>query len=144
MREFQERQHMQRKIRRRIYSKTSLFILFCFLILTARGVLNVYAKERESRNDLNRVQVQQRQLATRAASVRESNDRLKTPEGIETEIRSKFDVAKDGEGVIVIVDKEVVVPEPEEKGMIQRFWDSVTSVFKHDEATTTATSTRSR
>lgn len=142
MREFQERQMMQRKIRRRIYSKTSLFILLCLVILTARGVINVYAKERESRKDLERVEFQRSQLAARAASVREKGDRLKTPEGVEAEIRSKFDVAKEGEGVIVIVDKVVQVPEPEQKGMIERFWDSVTSVFKgKDKSTSTATST---
>lgn len=137
MREFQERKEMKRKIHRRIYSKTTLFILLCVLILTARGVINVYSKERESRRDLERVKLQRVQLSARAASVRESGDRLKTPDGIETEIRSKFDVAKEGEGVIVIVDKIIQVPEPEEKGMIQRFWDSVTSVFKRDEATST-------
>jgi hypothetical protein len=125
-----------------VYSKTSLVILFLALILTARGVINVYAKERESHKDLARVEFERSQLATRAASVRESGERLKTPEGLETEIRSKFDVAKEGEGVIVIVDKVVPVSEPEERGMIQRFWDSVTSVFKSkDKATSTATST---
>ena len=130
MREFQERQQSQRKIRRRIYSKTSLFVLFCILILTARGAMNVYAKEKQSQQDLKGVEMQRSQLAARAASVREDGDRLRTPEGVEEEIRSKFDVAKQGEGVIVIVDRAPEVTAPENRSMIQRFWDSVTGVFR--------------
>lgn len=144
MREFQERQQMQRKIRRRIYSKTTLFILLFLIILIGRGVIGVYAKERESKADLHRVEVQRNQLAARAANVQESGERLKTPEGLEAEIRSKFDVAKEGEGVIVIVDKTIHVPEPEEKGMVEKFWDSVKNVFSKDDkkaTSTTATST---
>lgn len=140
MREFQERKREQQVIRGRVYSKTSLLILFLILIFTARGVVNVYAKERESKRELANVELQRSQLATRAASVRESGNRLKTPEGIESEIRSKFDVAKEGEGVIVIVDKVVPISEPEQKGLIERFWNSLTSVFK-SKATSTATST---
>ncbi|MES3005378.1 MAG: hypothetical protein V4664_00315 [Patescibacteria group bacterium] len=141
MREFQERRQMERKIKGRIYSKTTLFVLLCLLILTARGVINVYAKEKESRRGLERVELERSQLASRAENVKENGERLKTPGGMEAEIRSKFNVAKEGEGVIVIVDKVVQVPEPEEKGMIERFWDSIVSVFEKDEEATSTVDT---
>ncbi len=130
MREFQERQRDARNIKRRIYSKTSLFILLCVVVLTGRGVLGVYAKERDSNKELQRLTEQKNALAARESAMNQNAERIKTPEGIEEEIRAKYDVAKVGEGVIVIVDKEMPVSEPEKKGIIQQFWDSVTGVFR--------------
>lgn len=138
MREFQEKH----RIKRKIYSKTALFILLCILVLTARGVLNVYAKEKESRKDLEQVQKQEALLATRAVDMQEHSDHIRTSAGVEAEIRSKFDVAKEGEGVIVLVDKPLPVVVPQETNVIKRWWNSVVSIFnKPDAATTTAENT---
>ena len=125
MREFQEKH----KMKRRIYSKTSLFILFCILVLTARGVLGVYAKESASRADLARVNAEKAQLQARAANIETDSSRISTPEGVEAEIRTKFDVAKKDEGVIVIVDRNDAPPVEEDKGILKKFWDSIVGVF---------------
>lgn len=128
MREFQEKH----QFRKRLYSKTMLIILFIFIILIARGVLNVYAKEKASRAELDRIQKEQLTVQDRYNSVAQNSERLKTEEGIEAEIRGKFDVAKTGEGVIVIVDREVPKPIEEKKGVFRKIWDSVFNVFKKD------------
>lgn len=132
MREFQEKH----RIKQKIYSKTVLFILLCILVLTARGVLNVYAKEKESRKDLEQVQKQEALLATRAVDMQEHSDHIRTESGVEAEIRSKFDVAKQGEGVIVLVDKPLPVVIPQETSVIKRWWNSVVSIFQKPDAAT--------
>lgn len=43
MREFQEKQ----KIKNRIYSKTSIVVVLIMVVFISRGVLSVYAKERD-------------------------------------------------------------------------------------------------
>ncbi len=128
MREFQEKQ----KIQKRIYSKTSILIVLVVVIFIFRGVLSVYAKERDSRMELSLLEKKKAELSDRLARVSMNNDRLKTEEGIEAEIRSKFDVVKQDEGVIVVVDEKLPVPEEDTRGVMKKFWDSVTGVFKKD------------
>lgn len=129
MREFQEKQ----KIKKRIYSKTSILVLLVLVVLIARGVLSVYAKERSSRLELALLEKRKAELSDRLAKVSMNNERLKTEDGIESEIRSKFDVVKQNEGVIVVVDEKLPVPEEDTRGFMKKFWDSVTGVFKKDE-----------
>lgn len=128
MREFQEKQ----KIKKRIYSKTSIIITLIIVIFIFRGVISVYAKERDSRMELALLEKKKTELSDRLNRVSHNNDRLKTEEGIESEIRSKFDVVKQDEGVIVVVDEKLPVPEEDTRGAIKKFWDSVTGVFKKD------------
>lgn len=128
MREFQEKQ----KIRKRIYSKTTLLVLFIVMLFIAKGVWSIYGKERASHREVERLESQQKELQQRLDTVSANNEKLKTREGVEAEIRAKFDVVKADEGVIVVVDQELPMPEEEKKGFMKRFWDSVTGVFKKD------------
>lgn len=128
MREFQDKQ----KIKKRLYSKTSVLVLLIIVIFITRGVLSVYAKERDSRLELELLEKKKAELNSRLANVSASNSRLKTEEGIEAEIRSKFDVVKADEGVIVVVDEKLPVPVEDTRGFMKKFWDSVTGVFKKE------------
>ncbi len=137
MKEFQQRN----KAKKRLYSKTVLFLLLVVLVLVSRGVVNVYLKEKESRIEMERVAVQKAELENRYGQIKNRADHLESDAGIEAEIRSKFDVVKEGEGVIVIVDKELPVVEEDNRGVLKKFWDSVIGVFRKDEATTTKAET---
>lgn len=128
MREFQEKQ----KIRKRMYSRTSLIGLLILCILVAKGVTGVYAKEKASRMEVERLARQKKEVEEKLALVSAQADRLKTETGIEYEIRNKFDVVKSGEEVIVVIDKELPPPPEEKEGVLKRFWHSVTGVFKKD------------
>lgn len=129
MREFQEKE----KIRRRLYSKTSIVILFIIMIFVARGVIGLYSKEKTSRFEVERLTKQKVEIENRLKSVSKQNEMLATTQGIEYEIRNKFDVVKEGEGVIVIVDKELPPPPEEKKSFLKKFWGSVKGVFKSDD-----------
>ncbi len=126
MREFQERNNTKK----RVYSKTVLLILFLVLILIIRGVFSVYAKENESRLEMERVLKQKEALQSRLDVMNSHNEQMKTSTGVEAEIRNKFDVVKDGEGVVVIVDKDIPMVESDKRGVIKKFWDSVVNVFR--------------
>jgi len=59
-------------------------------------------------------------------------DKLQTPSGIEEEIKSKFNVAKEGERVAVIVDRpeDVATTTSEIKPWYKRLWDDIISPSK--------------
>ncbi len=124
MKEFQEK-NKKRKGR----SKIVLLFMLILLVLLVRGSIGSYQKERDSRLEVNREMKEKEALAKRYETIREQSDSLKNKIGIETEIRNKFDVAKEGEGVIIIVEKDVQVIEEDKRGVLMRFWDSVRGVF---------------
>lgn len=125
MREFQER----KKRKRRLYSIWSLLILLVVMVLFAKGVYGVYEKEKSTKIELERLELQKADLESRYNSISKESNNLKTDSGVESVIREKFDVAKEGEGVIVIIDKTVEKPI-QKKGFVERMWDSVKGVFQ--------------
>lgn len=121
MKEFQRK----RKIRRLLYSRLSLLILFILIALVAKGTWNVYTKERDSRKQLERVEEELAALEARDAALQNKIDRLKTSEGIEAEIREQFQVTKPGERMVVIVEEggkseEAAAPR---QSLISKFFD---------------------
>lgn len=125
MREFQER----KKRKRRLYSIWSLLALLVVVIFFTKGVISVYEKAQSTKIELKRLEAEKDDVQSRYDTISKESDNLKTEEGMESAIRQKFDVAKRGEGVIVIVDKTVEQPV-EEKGFVQKVWDSVRNVFQ--------------
>lgn len=117
MREFQQK-HI---FKDRLYSKTTVFCLLIFALLFAKGVVNIYIKERESRKNKEQAEVELVNMQNRAEELRHASLRLKTPVGIEKEIRSKFGVAKKGEKVILIVEDEKVEELGEKEALFSRF-----------------------
>jgi len=85
-------------------SKPVLVLLSILLLFFAYGVIGFMGKmqatvdnKKIAENKLAELQAQQKELSFETA-------KLKTTSGIEASIREKYPVAKDGEGVIVIVD----------------------------------------
>lgn len=100
MREFE-----QKKIRRKIlYSPITLILLFLAIILLFNSVYKVYKKEVLSRENLQKTEIESRELQDKINRLQASVNFLQTDEGVEAELRSKFRAVKDGESVTVIVD----------------------------------------
>lgn len=123
-----------------MYSKTAVFALFFLTILIAKGVYGIYVKETESRQEVMRLTKQKQELEARLEIVSKNAELLATEQGIETEIRNKFDVVKQGEEVIVVVDKEIPPAPEEKKNFLEKFWGGVTGVFKKSDKTKATTS----
>ena len=96
--------HEKRKLKKLIYSKPTLIILGLLVIWFSFAVFSMYKKERDTR--LKRIEQKGilDELKTREASLSEEIERLSTERGIEEEVRSKFEVGREGEEVIIIVD----------------------------------------
>lgn len=128
MKEFQEKNKIKRKRR----SKILLIFMFLVLLFLSKGAFSAYSKERDSRVEVERVFKEKEALDKRYQIMSEQSDILKSDIGIESEIRNKFDVVKSGEGVIVIVDKDMPIIEEDKRGVLKRFWDSVRGAFSSD------------
>ena len=122
--------YQQKKIIRKfIYSKITLVVLFIFIIILMKANYGIYKKERSSRENYNIVKNDFDSLNGRKVVLESEISRLKTKEGVEEEIRSKFDVSKPGEVVVNIVDNGVSTStEDEEKE--SSLWSKIVDWFK--------------
>jgi len=94
----------KRKFKKVIYSRVTILILFILVLLLANSTYKIYQKERLSLADYNQTKKEYDSLNGRQTMLDSEIARLKTENGIEEEIRSKFSVAKPGETVVVVVD----------------------------------------
>ena len=129
MREFQEK----RKFKKIVYSvwlQAILGIIFLALIFSA---VKVYKKSRISVQKFQEIKEERAGLEKRNAELAAEVARLESESGREGEIRKRFDVAKPGEKIIVIVDKnseDVKINGAENKGgFFSRIWRWVKSWF---------------
>jgi cell division protein FtsB len=103
----------QRKDPMRLMWRRLLAVLLLILIAIAlRGVWGVYKKSQDSY--ILRVEAQAKldDLQKRERELRADSANLRNENGIEAELRERYNLAKEGESVIVIVDPPAVAPEP--------------------------------
>ncbi len=110
MREFEKKRNFR-------YLRYSYFVtipLAVVLVFLARGTWNLYLKDREALEDLKSTQLRFEKLKERQKSLTASVEKLSTDSGIESEIRDRLQMAKEGEKEIIIVnsdaDKEELEP----------------------------------
>lgn len=124
MREFEHR----KKVRRIIYSRLSVFLLAVLFILLAKASFGAYQKYRLSDRAYLDVAREQAELSLRKDQLESDIARLKTPEGIEADIRSKFGMVKAGEQMLVLVDRGTTTSlETPVKASV---FDALRSLFK--------------
>lgn len=117
----------------RLRSLFVILVLFVAAVILIRGTWGVFQKERESRQNAAEVKTELQALLERKHVLEEETRKLNTQEGIEEAIREKFQVSKDGESVIVVVDKqEMQEAVVEEKGVFSKIWEGFAGVFKKD------------
>jgi cell division protein FtsB len=96
--------HERRKLKRFLYSKPMLFFLCILIVFLAKGVWGAYQIQRKTDLVLTKQSQDLAALQEREAQLEMTVDRLTTQRGIEEEIRSTFEVGREGERAIVIVD----------------------------------------
>ena len=96
---------------RLLWRRVGALCLLLLIVLLIRGVWGVYFKERESRVLRLEAQAQLADLERREGELRADIAELKTDRGIEQELRERYDLARQGEGVVVLVDP----PQPEQE-----------------------------
>ncbi len=115
----------KRKIRKVLYSRGVMAGVFLLLLLISKATWGLYAKERESKKNLDRVEGSLAALTIRKERLQSDIARLNTPEGIESEIREQFQVAKPGEKMVMLVDDPHSTPAepPPPRSLMSRFFD---------------------
>ena len=116
--------HEKRRMRNLVYSKVVLFFLVVVIFLLSYSVWGVFQKERETQVKKEQRQQVLIEVEERERVLAEETKRLNTERGVEEEIRSKFDVARAGEQILVIVDAgggDVPLESEEEISVWQRF-----------------------
>ena len=119
----------KKKIRKVIYSKAFLIVLLILIVVLAKATYEIYQKENLSSEDLSETQKEYDGLKTRQSMLNSEISKLKTDTGVEEEIRSKFDVAKPGETVVVVVGNNSSSTN-DQNGQNKGFWQSFLGWFK--------------
>ena len=112
------------------HSPLILAVLFAVLVIFAYNMVGLVRRERETNKnkvlELNKIE----ELRSRQASLSSDIDKLKTDRGVEDTIRDKFQVAKPGEQMVVIVDDKSAddsnPPLPEDHS----FWGFIKNMFE--------------
>lgn len=92
-------------VKRRLYSTPVLIILLIITGLIIHSTYKIVQKYRESAGYVDVLKQKANDLASREIQLKGDITRLGTDEGIDTEIKEKFNVSKEGERVAIIVDQ---------------------------------------
>jgi cell division protein FtsB len=99
--------HEKRKMKAILYSKGVFVLLILIAVLLSVSVYNRFVVTQDTKIRLNERREDLESLEMRAEVLQTKVDYLESDRGIEEELRNRFDVAKEGERVIVILeDKE--------------------------------------
>lgn len=94
-----------------LYTKQTIFVLLLVCAFLSVSVYNRYTVEREMSLRSSEAQLHKQELLDRKKTLEQRVDYLSGDRGIEEEIRTHFDVAKEGEKVFIITGEEKKEPE---------------------------------
>jgi len=115
-------------MKRYLYSRASLVIFGIILLVVTHAVYGVYRKAQSAGAFLGEAEVKLEEMKKREKYFSNEIERLNSDLGIEEEIRKKFQVAKEGEKVIVIMDDEGNKAEVQTEPTTT-VWQKIFSVF---------------
>ena len=122
----------KRKIKQRVYSWPVVMLLVVVAFFFMTNTWDVYKKYSESRKNIAGLAESNQRALERQEELKKQIGYLQSERGLEEEIRQKFNVAKEGEQVIVIVDPKIEeeVDMQIEEGVLERWWSKVWDVFR--------------
>ncbi len=106
--------HEKRKIRSILYSKPVAAVFFIATILLSFSAYNRYTVASDMKVKLAARHAELEQLEARAQVLESKVNYLDNERGIEEELRNRFDVVKEGEQVVVLIDEKKEVGDKSE------------------------------
>lgn len=88
------------------YTPLGILGVFVLMIVLTQAAYGMYRKDREAVNAKNLSEEKYQELTLKREELAEELAKLDTEEGIDQAVRDRFDVAREGEGVVVIVDDQ--------------------------------------
>jgi cell division protein FtsB len=111
------------------HSPIALFIIFCLLALFAYKIIDLIKKERETSDKKELILKEIDDLVAKEKSLTEDISRLDTDAGKEEIIREKYQVAKEGEKMVIIVDEEEYNSSFLGEEVKHGFWNWIKKIF---------------
>lgn len=105
--------HEKRKIRKVLYSKVVFIILLFIAVLLSTSAYSRFIVAQQTKERLEDRRIDLKALETRAEVLGSKVEHLENERGIEEELRNRFDVAKEGEQVVIILEDRDVREEIE-------------------------------
>ncbi len=115
----------KKQIKSRFYSRYTIVGLAIVIVLLGNGVWNIYMRERQSRVMRREAETRLENTLNQKRILEEETGKLQSEEGIEEEIRTKFNVIKPGEHVVMIVNPEATTSATTTQGFWARLWAKV-------------------
>lgn len=119
----------KRRLKRMLYAPVTLALMCVPCGYLAWAAWNSYLGERETALKRQEVADELRSLEEREAALVAHIDAVEDPRGIEGELREKFEVGREGEHAVVLVDKveedAVVAEAPKKPSVWERIFDIV-------------------
>lgn len=112
------------------HSPIALGILLLLVIAFMYNVFGLIEKTRETSKKKELMLEQIDNLHKRESSLTTDISKLETEQGIEDTIRDKYQVAKEGEKMVVIVDEERKESEIIDSTINHDFWSWIKKIFK--------------
>lgn len=124
-----------RGVKRKNEDDWKKYAVFCLLLLLlvvlSNSTRKVYNKKVETEKVLARMQEESGQLEERKKILEENLSRIQTDEGLEFEIRKKFNVARAGESVAIIVEEESTTTTSDvSPSLWQKFKNFLSGIFR--------------
>jgi len=101
--------HEKRRLRSWLQSKTFLAFLLVPIGFLAAAAYNAYETEQATSERREELAAQLARLTERAEKLQVDIAELEDPRGIEAALRQRYEVGKEGEQVVVLVEEEAVV-----------------------------------
>ncbi|MEK7567382.1 MAG: hypothetical protein AAB513_00465 [Patescibacteria group bacterium] len=111
----------RRRFRTVMNSKLTLVILLLVLMVVLKSTWILYGKNKEAGMKKESLSRESKQIGEREDFLEGEISRLRTEQGVEEILRQKFNIKKDGEEVLVIIDEEIDEKERENKSLKTRF-----------------------
>ncbi len=116
----------QIKLKKIVYSWPILILLLIIVLLIGKSVWGVYKSEKISSDNKLLSEKKYEELEERSKLISSEIEMLKTEKGIETEIRDKFRVAKEGEQLAIIINSGENLEDKtaiKEEGFWTKIWN---------------------
>ena len=115
------------------YSKIFIFILSIMVIFLGNASWNAYQKYKIAKKNRDDSVMELNKLKEREEKLKKDIELLNTRSGVEALLRKRFNVAKEGEGVIVIIDEQSDEKEvSEDSSKASSLWNVLKNIFKKD------------
>ncbi len=123
----------KRRWRNFTHSKITLFVLLTVLLVVGRSTWGLYAKSKEASVKRERLEKESKDLENRLVFLQEELASLKTEEGVERTLKQKFNIKKEGEEVVVIIDgnnTDEKAGSGAKKSWLGAFFGAITDIFR--------------